>query len=112
MHERKCDQLQYDLVQQYVPDLILNTILRIVNDLDEPYVVRPGLGGMTAYPPKATAAACILMEGERKTYRKIVGHLWNNRDTAMKIGLRRVPSKITIARAYTTEHKSVNNLQI
>ena len=87
MPERKRDQRQYDLVQQYLPGLILNTILKIVNDLDEPYVVHPGLGGMTAYPPKAMAAVCILMEAEHKTYRKMAGYLRNNRDTVVKIGL-------------------------
>ena len=55
---------------------------------------------MTAYPPKAMAAVCIVMEAERKTYRKMVSHLRNNRDTIAKIGLRKIPSKSTIARAY------------
>ena len=100
MSERKRDQRQYDLIQQYLPGLILNTILKIVNDLGDPYAARPGLGGMTAYPPGAMAAACIVMEAERKTYRKMVSHLRNNRDTVVKIGLYKIPSKSTIARAY------------
>ena len=100
MSERKRDQRQYDLIQQYLPGLILNTILKIVNDLGDPYTARPSLGGMTAYPPRAMAAVCIVMEAERKTYRKMVGHLRNNRDTVAKIGLRKIPSKSTIARAY------------
>ena len=75
--------------------------LRIIsNDLGDTYTARPGLGGMTAYPPKAMAAVCIVMEAERKTYRKMVGHLRNNRDTVVKIGLHKIPSKSTIARAY------------
>ena len=94
------DQRQYDLIQQYLPGLILNTILKIVNDLGDPYTARPGLGGMTAYPPRAMATVCIVMEAERKTYRKMVGHLRNNRGTVVKIGLRKIPSKSTIARAY------------
>ena len=100
MSERKRDQRQYDLIQQYLPGLILNTILKIVNDLGDPHTARPSLGGMTAYPPRAMAAVCIVMEAERKTYRKMVGHLRNNRDTVAKIGLRKIPSKSTIARAY------------
>ena len=56
---------------------------------------------MTAYPPRAMAAVCIVMEAERKTYRKMVGHLRNNRDTVAKIGLRKIPSRSTIARAYS-----------
>ena len=100
MSERKRDQRQYDLIQQYLPGLILNTILKIVNDLGDPYTARPGLGGMTAYPPRAMATVCIVMEAERKTYRKMVGHLRNNRGTVVKIGLRKIPSKSTIARAY------------
>ena len=55
---------------------------------------------MTAYLPKAMAAVCILMEAEHKTYRKMVGYLRNNRDTVVKIGLRKIPSKSTIARTY------------
>ena len=57
---------------------------------------------MTAYPPKAMAAVCILMEAEARTYRKMVGHLGMNRNLAMKTGLPRMPSKSTIWRAYGT----------
>ena len=85
MPERKRDQRQYDLIQQYLPGLILNTILKIVNDLGDPHTAKPGLGGMIAYPPKAMAAVCITMDVERKTYRKMVGHLQNNRGTVVKI---------------------------
>ena len=71
-----------------------------MQDLGDPYHVKPGLGGMTAYPPKAMAAVCIITEAERKTYRKMVGHLRNNRDIVIKIELHRIPSKSTIVRAY------------
>ena len=54
---------------------------------------------MTAYPPKAMAVVCIMMEAEMKTYRKMVGHLRMNRSLAMKIGLPKIPSKSTIWRA-------------
>ena len=43
------------MVQQYLPGLILNTVLRIVQDLDDPYQGRLSLGSMKAYPPKAMA---------------------------------------------------------
>ena len=100
MKKGKRDQRQYDLVQQHLPGLILSTILRIVEDLGDPYRAKPGLGGMTAYPPKAMAVVCILMEAEASTYRKMVGHLRMNRGLAMKIGLLKIPSKSTIWRAY------------
>ena len=100
MKKGKRDQRQYDLVQQHLPGLILSTILRIVEDLGDPYRAKPGLGGMTAYPPKAMAVVCILMEAEARTYRKMVGHLRMNRSLAMKIGLPKIPSKSTIWRAY------------
>ena len=74
MSERKRDQRQYDLIQQYLPGLILNTILKIVNDLGDPYTARFNLGGMTAYPPRAMAAVRTAMKAKRKTYRKMVGH--------------------------------------
>ena len=57
--------------------------------IDDPHRVRPGLGGMTAYAPKAIAVVCIMMEAERKTYRKMIGHLRGNRDIAMKTRLHR-----------------------
>ena len=62
-------------VQQYLPGLILSTILNTIKEMDDPYQARPGLGGMTAYPPKAMAVVCIMMEAEMKTYRKMVGYL-------------------------------------
>ena len=74
MSERKRDQRQYGLIQQYLPGLILNTILKIVNDPGDPYTARPSLGGMIAYLPRAMTAVCIAMKAERKTYRKMVGH--------------------------------------
>ena len=60
MITKKRDQRQYDLVQQYLPGLILNTVLGIIRELGDPYDAKPGLGGMTAYPPMAMAAVCIM----------------------------------------------------
>ena len=79
---------------------MLGTKLRIVEDMDDPYQTKPGLGGMAAYPPKAMTIVCILMEAEARTCRKMVGHPRMNRSLAMKIGLPRIPSKSTIWRAY------------
>ena len=67
--------------------------------MGDPYRVSPGLGGMTAYSPKAMAVVCILMEAE-KTYRKMVGHSSMHQDIISRIGLPRTPSKNTIWRAY------------
>ena len=78
MKKRKRDQRQYDLVQQHLPGLILGTILRIVEDLGDPYRAKPGLGDMAAYPPKSMAVVCILMEAETRTYRKMVGSSGHN----------------------------------
>ena len=88
------------MVQQYLPGLILNTVLETVREMDDPYQAKPGLGGMTAYPPKAMAVVCILMEAEMKTYRKMVGYLKMHPDVVRRIGLSKVPSKNTIWRAY------------
>ena len=77
--------------------LILNTILKIVEDLGDPYQAKPGLGGM-AYPPGHDRR--LHPEAEARTYRKMVGHLRMNRGLAMKIGLPKIPSKSTIWRAY------------
>ena len=100
MTTKKRDQRPYDLVQQYLPGLILNMILEIIQDLGDPYVARPGLGGMAAYPPSAMAAVCVMLEAERTTYRKMVGMLRNNRHMATLMGLQKIPSKSTIARSY------------
>ena len=100
MKKTKRDQRQYDPVQQRLPGLMLNTILKIVEDLGDPYQAKPGLGGMTAYPPKAMAVVCILMGAEARTYRKMANHLKMNRSLAMKAGLPKIPSKSTIWRAY------------
>ena len=100
MKKIKRDQRPYDLAQQHLSGLILNTILKIVEDLGDPYPAKPGLGGMTAYSPKAMTVVCIPMEAEARTYRKMVGHLRMNRSLAMKIGLPKTPSKNTIWRAY------------
>ena len=53
MITKKRDQPHHDLVQQYLPGLIMNTILGIIRELGDPYVAKPGLGGMAAYPPGA-----------------------------------------------------------
>ena len=100
MKKRKRDQRPYELIQQHLSGLILNTVLKIVEDLGDPYQAKPGLGGMTAYPPKAMAVVCILMEAETKTYRKMVGYLRMHPDLVSRIGLSGIPSKSTIWRAY------------
>ena len=102
MKKRKCEQRQYDLVQQHLPGLTLGTILRIVEDLGDPYRAKPGLGGMTAYPPKSMAIVCILMEAEARTYRKMVGHHRINPNLVRRMELSSVPSRDTIWRAYGT----------
>ncbi len=100
MITKKRDQRQYDLVQQHLPGLILNTMLGIIRELGDPYDAKPGLGGMTAYPPMAMAAVCIMLEAERTTYREMVGMLRNNHAMATKMGLTKIPSKSTIVRSY------------
>ena len=64
-------QLQYSLVQQHLPGLILGTTLRVAEDLGDPYQAKPGLGGMVAYQPKSMAVVCILMEAEASAYRRM-----------------------------------------
>ena len=89
------------MVQQYLPGLILNTILKTVREMDDgPCQTKPGLGGMIAHPPKAMAVICILMEAEMKTCRKMVGYLKMHPGMVCRIGLSGVPSKNTIWRAY------------
>ena len=72
MTAKKRDQRQYDLVQQYLPGLIRNTILGIIPELGDQYVAMSGLGGMAAYRLDAMGIVCIMLEAERTTYRRIV----------------------------------------
>ncbi len=88
------------MVQQYLPGLIPDTAPGIIRKLGDPYDARPGLDGMTAYPPMAMGIVCIMLEAERTTYRKMVGILRNNRSMETKMGLTKIPSKSTIARSY------------
>ena len=99
MTQQKRDQRPYDRVQQYLPGPILNAMLETVGETGDPCQTKPGLGGMTAYPPRAMAAACILMGAEMKTYGKMVGHLGMHPDVVRRIGLPGVPSKSTVWRA-------------
>ena len=85
MTAKKRDQTHHDLVLQYLPGLIPNTVPEIICELGDPYDAKPGLGGMTAYPPMAMAAVCIVFEAECITYCKIVGIPKNNHAIAAKI---------------------------
>ena len=65
-----------------------------------PDVARPDLGGTAAYPPGAMTAVCIMLEVGRTTYRKMVDMLRNNHTMAARMGLKKIPSKSTVARSY------------
>ena len=100
MTKTKRDQRPFDTVRLYLPGLIPNAMLETVRGMDDPCQAKPGLGGMTAYPPKAMAVIRILMEAGMKTCRKMVGYLKMHPDVVRRIGLSGVPSKNTIWRAY------------
>ena len=100
MNAKKHDQPHHDLVQQYLPGLILNTVLGIIQELGNPYVAMSGLGGMAAYQPSVMAVVCVILEARRTTYRKMGRILRNNHTMATKMGLKKIPSKSTIARSY------------
>ena len=51
MITKKRDQPHHDLAQQHLPGPTLNTMLGIMHEIGDPYVARPGLGGMAAYLP-------------------------------------------------------------
>ena len=87
------------MVQQHLSGLILNTILKTVEEMSDSYQTNSWLGGMTAYPPKALVVICIMKEAEIKTYRKIAGYLRINPDLVRKIGLSKIPSRSTMWRA-------------
>ena len=96
----KRDQRAFDLIQQFLPALMLDTIIKMVKELPEPYAVRAGLGGLAAYPPRTMAIICILLEAERTTYRKMAAKLVANHELAKKLNLaNRTPTKNTIWRA-------------
>ena len=49
---------------------ILNTIPKGMKDLGDSYLVKPDLGGMTAYPPRPWPWSATIIEAEHKTYRE------------------------------------------
>ena len=71
MTETERDQRPLGMVRQYLPSLILNTMLETIREMDHHHRARPGPGGVAAHPPKAMAVVCILMEAGVKTYGKI-----------------------------------------
>ena len=99
MITKKHDQPHHDLVRQYPPDLILNTVLDIIRELGDPYDDRLGLGGMTAYPSMVMATVCIRLAAER-TPPQDGGHSQEHHTTAAKIELAKISSKNTIAHSY------------
>ncbi len=100
--DQKRDQRSFDLVQRYLPSLILATVVRIVNGMDEPYTLNPGVGGKNGYLPRTMAIVCIMLEAERRTYRKMAGYLHADREAARKMGLTgNIPSKSTICNSYS-----------
>ena len=100
MTDGRRDQRPFNIVQQYLPGLILSTILNTIKEMGDSYQARPGLGGMTAYPPKAMAVVCTMIEAEMKTYRKMVDYLRMHPDIVSRIGLSWIPSNSTMWRAY------------
>ncbi len=84
--EEKRDQRAYDLVKGHLSGLILNTMVRIVGELDAPYVNRPGIGGPRGYPPRAMAVACMIRDAERKTFHVAASYLRAHPDVAERIG--------------------------
>ena len=68
MTAKKRDQPHHDLVRQYLPGPILNTMLEIIREIGDPYIARPGLGGMAAYPPSTMAVASRNKEGAPSQY--------------------------------------------
>ena len=99
-NDKKRDQRPFGMVERHLSGLILNPILKIVEEMGDPYQANPRLGGMTAYPPKAMAVIHIMKEAEMKTYRKITGYLRMNPSLIRRLGLSMVPSKSTMWRAY------------
>ena len=43
MTDGRRDQQPFNIVHQYLPGLILNTILKTVEEMGDPYQARPGL---------------------------------------------------------------------
>lgn len=98
----KRDQRAYNLIKGHLSGLILNTIVRIVDELDAPYVNKPGIGGPRGYPPKAMFIACIMRDAEGKTFHGIASYLRAHPDVAEKIGFSpgKTPAGSTINDAY------------
>ena len=80
MTKAKHDQRPFDMVQRYLPGLILNTLPESDGEMGDPCQAKPGPDYLPAYPPKAMAAVCILMEAGVTAYGKMVGYLRTHPD--------------------------------
>ena len=80
MKKTNRDQRQFDIVQKHHLALTVSTLINIVGQLGDPYAIMPGLGGMTAYPPKAMAIVCFLRICQKTTFRKMTSYLEMNPD--------------------------------
>ncbi len=86
-----------------LPGLILaTTVVRIVNGMDEPYTLNPGVGGKNGYLPRTMAIVCIMLVAERRTYHKMVRCLHADLEAARRMELLtgNIPSKSTICSSY------------
>ncbi len=70
--------------------------------MDEPYPLNPGVGGKKGYLPRTMAIVCIMLEAERRTYRKMVRCLHADQKTARRMELLpgNIPSKNMIRNSY------------
>ena len=97
-------QRSFDMVQQYLPGLILNTILEIIKEMDDPY--QAGTGRHDYLPAQGHGHRLHPDGGRDEDLQEVVGYLRMHPDVVRRIELSKVPSKSTIWRAYGMIPKS------
>ena len=74
--------------------------MEAVNELDEPYTIKPCVSGKLGYSPKTMVVIVSLCEYWNAGYHRAHSSVKGNRSLPEKLGLDTAPSKTTIGNAY------------
>lgn len=96
----KRDQRTYELFNKYSLDIFASLLLPVVEEMGDPYILKPCVSGVRGYPPKIMAVIVALCEYSNTGYRRTYSLLRGNPTLLAKLGLSSMPSKSTIGAAY------------
>lgn len=101
MNEKpKRDQRAYELFNKYSEDIFVSLLLPVVEEMGDPYTLKPCVSGVRGYPPKIMATIVALCEYSNAGYRRTHSMLHANPTMRARLGLPGIPSKSAIGAAY------------